>query len=430
VILLRLAGAALAALALSACVPQTASERPDAAAPPRARPQSTGEPRSGTPAPPAAAPRPSAPPSTVFNSAGAARLAGVRPGPDAAMLVIDDDDARDALAAFRLSCPVLLRRADASGLTRGADWAPACTAATTWPDRDARRFFTSQFETAIVGDGVAFATGYYEPEIAAAPTRRTDYTVPIYRRPADLVEADLGLFSDTWKGKRVRGRVVDGKLVPYPDRAAIVGGALAGRGLEIAWAADEVEFFFLQVQGSGRLRMPDGSIVRIGYDGQNGRDYVGVGALLRNRGVLAPGQASMQGIMQWLRTHPAEAPGVMNENKSFIFFREIAGAGPPGALGVAVSGRSTVAADPAFVPLGAPVFLTLDRPEATGLWVAQDTGGAIKGANRFDTFWGAGDEARRIAGGMSARGQAVLFLPKGSIARVAGGGSGGTPARR
>ena len=257
--------------------------------------------------------------------------------------------------------------------------------------------------------------------------------MPVYRRPPDLVEADLGLFSDTWKGKKIRGRVADGKLVPYPDRAAIVGGALAGRGLEIAWAADGVEFFFLQVQGSGRLKMPDGTILRIGYDSQNGRDYTGIGALMRDRGLLAPGQASMQGIMGWLRDHPAEAAGIMNANKSFVFFREIQGAGPPGALGVAVSGRTTVAADPAFVPLGAPVFLTLDRPEATGLWVAQDTGGAIKGANRFDTFWGAGEEARRIAGGMSGRGQALLFLPKGSVRRLAetgGGGDGGAAARR
>ena len=422
---LRLAGAALVALALSACVPQTSADRParEPELPPaRARPAQSAP----TPTPS----RPAGPPSTVLNQAGAGRLAGVRPGGDIAALAITEEKARSALAAFRLSCPVLLRRADASGLTRGADWAPACTAASTWPDRDARRFFTSQFEAAVVGEGTAFATGYYEPEIAAAPTRRAGYTVPIYRRPADLVEADLGLFSDDWKGKRIRGRIVDGKFVPYPDRAAIVGGALSGQGLEIAWAKDGIEFFFLQVQGSGRLRMPDGSIVRIGYDGQNGRDYVGIGARLRDRGVLAPGQASMQGIMEWLRTHPDQAPGVLNENKSFVFFRELTGAGPPGALGVAVSGRTTVAADPAFVPLGAPVFLNLDRPEATGLWVAQDTGGAIKGANRFDTFWGAGDDARRTAGGMSARGQAVLLLPKGSIVRLAGGGNGGAAARR
>jgi membrane-bound lytic murein transglycosylase A len=429
--LLRLAGAAAAALALAACVPSTTSERPMPVRTPRA-PAASIPPRAVPPAPKPV--RPAAPPSTALNTAGAARLAGVRPGADIASLPISADNARSALAAYRLSCPALLRRADASGLTRGADWAEACAAAPGWRDGDARSFFDRYFETAIIGEGAAFATGYYEPEILAAPTRRPGYTVPVYRRPADLLEADLGQFSDTWKGKRIRGRVADGKLVPYHDRAAIEAGALAGRGLEIAWAADTVEFFFLQVQGSGRLKMPDGTILRIGYDGQNGRDYVGIGALMRDRGLLVPGQTSMQGIMSWLRTHPAEAPGIMNTNKSFVFFREIEGAGPPGALGVAVSGRTTVAADPAFVPLGAPVFLTLDRAEATGLWVAQDTGGAIKGANRFDTFWGAGDEARRIAGGMSGRGQALLFLPKGSVRRLAadsgGGVDGGASARR
>jgi membrane-bound lytic murein transglycosylase A len=418
VIPLRVAGAALAALALAACVPRSDTQVP---APPK---------RGQSIAPkPATSARPAGPASTLFNPNGAARLAGVRPGPDVASLAISDDSARAALGAFRLSCPALQRRADASGLTSGADWTPACTAAATWPDGDARRFFTSQFETAIVGDGQAFATGYYEPEIAASRTRGPGYTVPIYRTPPDLVEADLGLFSDTWKGKRIRGRVAGGRFLPYPDRAAIVGGALAGQNLEIAWAADEIEFFFLQVQGSGRLRLPDGSVMRIGYDSQNGRDYVGIGARLRDRGVLAPGQASMQGIMGWLRSHPDQAPGVMNENKSFVFFREVDGPGPPGALGTPVVPRTTVAADPAFTPLGAPLFLTMDRPEVNGLWVAQDTGGAIKGANRFDTFWGAGDAARTTAGGMSAKGQAVLLLPRGSVARAGGGGYGGTAAR-
>ena len=133
--------------------------------------------------------------------------------------------------------------------------------------------------------------------------------------------------------------------------------------------------------------------------------------------------------MEWLRAHPEEGRALMRENKSFVFFRELTGPGPLGALGLPVTGRATVAADPAFVPLGAPVWLKLDRPEASGLWVAQDTGGAIKGANRFDTFWGAGDEARRIAGGMSGRGEALLLLPRGVLARL-GGGNGGTAARR
>ena len=193
---------------------------------------------------------------------------------------------------------------------------------------------------------------------------------------------------------------------------------LAGKGLELAWAADPIELFFLHIQGSGRLRMADGSVMRIGYDNQNGREYVAVGRLLRERGILPPGGASMQAILAWMRANPDQAKALMRENLSYIFFKELTGPGPLGALGVPVTPQTTVAADPLFVPLGAPVFLTLDRPEANGLWVAQDTGGAIKGANRFDTFWGAGAEATRIAGGMSASGQALILLPKGSVARA------------
>jgi membrane-bound lytic murein transglycosylase A len=242
--------------------------------------------------------------------------------------------------------------------------------------------------------------------------------VPVYAKPADLIDVDLSLFSKELAGKSIRGRVEGQAFVPYWDRAAIDSGALAGRGLEIGWAADPVELFFLQIQGSGRLRLPDGGVMRIGYAGQNGRDYVAVGAVMRQRGLLQPGQGNMQGIMAWLRANPEEGRALMNENKSYVFFRELTGPGPIGALGVPVTGGASVAADVRFVPMGAPVFLSMDRADATGLWVAQDTGGAIKGANRFDTFWGAGDEARAIAGGMAAKGVAWLLVPRGTLARL------------
>jgi membrane-bound lytic murein transglycosylase A len=158
--------------------------------------------------------------------------------------------------------------------------------------------------------------------------------------------------------------------------------------------------------------------MRIGYDNQNGREYVAIGRLLKERGLLGPGQTSMQGIVAWLRAHPEDGRAIMRENKSYIFFRELTGPGPLGALGVPVTPRATVAADPRFVPLGAPVVLAVDKLEARGLWVAQDTGGAIKGANRFDTFWGAGEEAKHIAGGMQAVGDAYVLLPKGAVGRL------------
>ena len=350
--------------------------------------------------------------------------AGLSAGPAINALGLVPADARGALAAFRLSCPRLLSRSDLSGLTRNEDWQAPCAAAARWPDDQAPRFFETWFETAKVGDGKAFATGYYEPAIAGVRTRRAGFDVPVYGLPGDLVRAKVGDAPPTDKGVQPLGRYdADGSFVPYHDRAAIEEGALMGRGLEIGWAADPVELFFLQVQGSGRLIAPDGAVIRIGYAGQNGWPYTGIGGVMRERGLLGsgPGQyaGSMQGIMQYIHDNPEDGRALMRLNQSYVFFKELTGDGPLGALNVPVRARDSVAADPLFVPLGAPVFLTLDRREANGLWVAQDTGGAIKGANRFDTFWGFGDEARTIAGGMSGRGDALLFLPKGTLSRLA-----------
>ncbi len=358
-----------------------------------------------------------------------AKTLGVVAAPVAAAESFDAASAARALKAFRISCPSLVRRTDQSGLTRGEDWRSVCAAAAAASDASAGNFFKEQFDIVQIGDGKAFATGYYEPEIAGSRTRRDGYAVPVYKRPPELVEIDLGQFSDSLKGKKIRGKVEGQSFVPFADRGAIEAGALAGRDLEIAWAADAAEFFFLQVQGSGRLRLPDGSVMRIGYDGQNGRDYTGIGKLMRDRGLLDPGQASMQGIIAYLNANPAEGAAIMRENKSWVFFRELTGAGPLGALGLPVTPRGTVAVDPLFVPLGAPVLLSMDRIDANGLWIAQDTGGAIKGSNRFDTFWGAGDAARATAGGMSARGTAFVLLPKGLLARLQAEAGRATPDR-
>jgi membrane-bound lytic murein transglycosylase A len=373
------------------------------------------------PVAPARQPMPATPLPPVTGSttpgAGTAAAAGLVAGPPIYTLPIGDAAASRALAAFRQSCPALLRRTDTSGLTRTADWQPACDAARSADPGTARAFFAQWFESVQVGDGKAFATGYYVPEIAGSRDRRAGYDTPIYGRPDDLVDVDLGQFSADLKGKKIRGRVAGNSFIPYYDRAAIEQGTLGRHAPIIAWAADPIEMFFLEVQGSGILRLPDGGTMRIGYESQNGRDYTGIGALMRQRGLLAPGQASMQGITQWLRDHPEQGRDIMRENKSFVFFRELNGP-PLGALNLPVMARTTVAADIKFVPLGAPVFLSMDRADASGLWVAQDTGGAIKGANRVDTFWGAGDEARAIAGGMTAHGTAFLFLPTGTLARL------------
>ncbi len=378
-----------ALIALGSCVPKPAAEPPP-------------------PPPPAVTPTP-APPENAL-------AAGVRPGPlDTSQMTAAK--AAEALRAFRISCPSLMKREDASGLTRASDWWSACDAAAAWPDAVAGAFFQAYFEPVEVGDGSSFVTGYFEPQIAGSRTRLPGYDVPVYRKPDELVEIDAETAAAT--GQLRRGRLVNGVVVPYYERSEIEAGALAGRGLEIAWAKDPIDFFFLQIQGSGRLLLPDGGVMRIGYGGQNGREYVGIGKLLKERNLLGNYPASMQGIVAWLRDHPVEGRAIMNVNKSYIFFQELTGPGPLGALNKPVTPEVTVAADPKFVPLGAPVLLEVDRPEADGIWIAQDTGGAIKGANRFDTFWGAGDKAAVTAGGMSARGKAWVLLPKGSLARLA-----------
>jgi membrane-bound lytic murein transglycosylase A len=354
------------------------------------------------------------PPVQTGDGTNAAALGVVR-GPQIGALQVVARKANLAMDSFKTSCLGLVRRNDNSGLTQGSDWIPACDAVKTWTG-DAISFFAAHMDAVQVGDGKAFATGYYEPEIEGCRTPQAACTVPIYKRPADLIDVDLGQFSDDLKGKIIRGKVTGTKLVQYDDRAAIDNGALAGRGLEIAYALDPIEFFFLQIQGSGRLKLPDGGVMRIGYESQNGRAYTGIGRLMKDRGLITDG--SMQGIVAYLQANPDEGRKIMQENKSYVFLRELTGAGPLGAMGYPVVGEASIAVDVKYIPLGAPVWLSMNRAEPNGIWIAQDTGGAIKGANRVDTFWGAGDRARAIAGGMAARGTALIFLPKAAVARL------------
>ena len=359
--------------------------------------------------PPVAVPPPAVPvtPPPPAN----ALAAGVAIVPPAA--TIYDAWATRALSAFKTSCPSLMRRQDQSGLAQGQDWAPLCAEAATLAPEQAAAFFRDRFDWVRVGTGKAFATGYYEPEIQASRTPQPGY-VPIYMVPPDLVRCTRP------DGTTGRGRIDQtGICVPYYSRAEIESGVLANKGLEIAWAADPVDLFFVEIQGSGRLTFPDGTSARIGYADQNGLAYTAIGKLLRDRGILPAGGASMQAIKDWIRANPDQGRELMRENASYIFFKELNGPGPVGALNVPVTPHGTVAADPKFVPLGAPIYLAVDRPEAYGLWVAQDTGGAIKGPNRFDTFWGSGPQATLTAGGMAANGVAYVLLPKGVAARAA-----------
>jgi len=339
-----------------------------------------------------------------------ARAAGVTPVPPAP--TIYDAWAQRALGAFRTSCPALVRRNDQSGLAQPQDWAPLCAAAASVAPEQAAAFFRDNFDWVRVGNGKAFATGYYEPEIQGSRVPLPGYA-PIYSVPPDLVRCTRP------DGTTGRGRVDEtGTCGPYYARADIDNGVLANKGLEIAWAADPVDLFFAEIQGSARVVFPDGTSMQIAYANQNGLPYTPIGKVLRESGLLPAGGASMQSIKAWIRANPDQARQLMEANASYIFFRVLNGPGPVGALNVPVTARATVAADPKFVPLGAPVYLAVDRPEAYGLWVAQDTGGAIKGPNRFDTFWGSGPDATRIAGGMSANGVAYILLPRGAAARA------------
>ena len=356
---------------------------------------------------PVPTPAPTPPPAPVIENARTAGVRLVAPAP------VDAVQASRALVAFRISCPALIKRRDSSGLTVAADWQLLCAEAARLDPALAGDFFRDRFDWVVVGEGKAFATGYYEPEIRGSRLPAPGYATPVYRTPLDLTRCTRV------DGQTGRGRVDEsGQCVLYHTRAEIEAGALAGRGLEIGYAADPIDLFFLQIQGSGRLIQPDGTVMRIGYDNQNGREYVAIGRVLRERGILPAGGAGMKEIVSWMRAQPDGGQALMRENLSYIFFKELTGAGPLGALALPVTPLGTVATDPNFVPLGAPVFLDMDRAEADGLWVAQDTGGAIKGANRFDTFWGAGAAAEVTAGGMASNGRAMILLPKGAAARA------------
>lgn len=330
-----------------------------------------------------------------------------------------------ALAAFRRSCDAFAKR-DAGAaigpaamhLTAG-DWRQPCAAAADLADDDdaARAFFEQYFTPYLAGNNGAadgLFTGYYEPLLHGARERGGKYQTPILRRPPDLVSVDLGRFRPAWHGEHIAGRVVDGALMPYATRAAIERGALDDMNLALLWVDNPLDAFFMQIQGSGRVELPDGTMIGLGYDGQNGQTYVPIGRVLIARGVLTPETTSLQSIRAWIGAHPSEGAALMDENPSYVFFREIEGEGPIGGEGVVLTPRRSLAVDPHFIPLGAPLYLAASGGATSleRLMVAQDVGGAISGPVRGDVFWGFGAEAEAKAGAMRARGHYYLLLPK------------------
>jgi membrane-bound lytic murein transglycosylase A len=369
------------------------------------------------PAPPASAPAPTpAPvppretPKPPAAETGVLRQASWRDLPE-----WQAEDPSQAWDAFLIGCRALVKQ-DA--------WRDICTVADSIqrPDREtARRFFESNLTPYQLVDAEGgeegLITGYYEPLLRGSRKPSARYRHPLYSVPDDLLVVDLTEVYPELKGLRLRGRLDGRRIVPYYDRGQIELGQAAIRGREIVWVDDAIELFFLQIQGSGRIALESGETLRIGYADQNGHPYRSIGRLLVERGEMPLEKASMQGIQTWARANPARVTELLNQNASYVFFRELPAdlTGPLGALGVPLTARRSVAIDPRFVPLGAPVYLATTWPLTSQplnrLMLGQDTGGAIRGAIRADFFWGFGPEAAREAGRMKQSLRMWVLLP-------------------
>lgn len=327
-----------------------------------------------------------------------------------------------ALSAFKASCNAM----GAQGV-----WQEACTAAKTTDDADAKAFFEAQFkpwkvsvtkfedEDAVSSVDSGLTTGYYEPLLYGSRTRQPPFVYPIYSPPDDLIQVDLSSVYPQLKGLRLRGKIEGRKLVPYDTRGDIQNRTDMERWA-IAWVDDPVAAFFLHVQGSGRILLPDGSFMRVGFADQNGYRYKSIGQWLAKKGYLKPHELSMQRIRRWAQENPALVKEALAQNPSYVFFEERTqnpNQGPLGAQGVPLTSLASVAVDPAYWKLGTPFIVSVsqDKPALhyTRPVVAQDTGAAIKGPIRFDYFWGFGDEAGMMAGRQRSATSAWVLVPVG-----------------
>lgn len=341
-----------------------------------------------------------------------------------------NDNAAAALVPFSKSCARLLKIDPVARPTLSAEWAgstslwqTACKAIppVTATPAQARQYFETYFKpVAATADGKAegLFTGYYEASLKGSFTQGGAYQIPLRARPADLVMVNLGEFRDELKGQRIAGRVVGGNLKVYEDHAAIADGKLpAGMDKPLLWVDSAVAAFFLQIQGSGAVTMTDGSVVRVGYDGQNGHPYYAIGKELVKRNYLSKDDVSMQSIQAWLAKNPVEGREIMRLNKSYVFFRILEKDGAIGGEGLPLTAGRSLAIDRSIIPYGLPVYVDLESPVTTQpriqrLMVAQDTGGAIIGPVRGDVFWGYGPEAEHNAGLMKSRGRYWFLTPR------------------
>ena len=392
--------------ALTVCVLLSACTTVDETRPPVCPPCATGTP-TGTPSG-----EPVTPPAKPLQPARWSDLPGW-----------ERDDLTAAWPAFLQSCRGLASK------PQWASWRAVCDEARTLQNAGTsaiRRFFESRLTPYLAtnpdGSTRGLVTGYYEPLLRGSRTPTVKFAQPVLGVPPDLLTIDLGDVLPDLKNMRLRGRLVGNRVVPYYSRAEIVERKLANVYPDkvLLWVDDPVELFFLQIQGSGRVKLPDGSMVRLGYADQNGHPYKAIGRVLAERGDLPIEQASMQGIQAWARANPSRLAELLNTNPSYVFFREMprpanATDGPQGALGVPLTPGRSIAVDPRNVPLGAPVYLATTQPLSTKplnrLVMAQDTGGAIRGAVRADFFWGFGADAGAQAGRMKQQGQMWVLLP-------------------
>ena len=332
-----------------------------------------------------------------------------------------EDELAAAWPAFLHSCRALAARA------QWPQWKAVCEQAKSLsnPSTTAiRQFLETRLQPWRLhnpeGTTSGLVTGYYEPLLRGSRTRGKPYLQPVLAVPADLLTIDLSSIVPETKHLRLRGRLQGNKVVPYFSRSEIVGRQNEHAERILLWVDDAIEFFFLQVQGSGRVRLTDGTTTRLAYADQNGHPYQSIGRLLVERGELSVEQATMQGIKNWARANPGRVDELLNANPSYVFFREqplkaSEAEGPQGALGVPLIAERSIAVDTRYVPLGAPVFLATTLPDSTTplrrLVMAQDTGGAIRDAVRADYFWGFGGQAGQHAGRMKQQGQMWVLLP-------------------
>ncbi len=330
-----------------------------------------------------------------------------------------EDDILPAWDAFLRSCAVLKNQ---------PLWGETCIQAAALRGQNSamlRKFFESRFVPHQVlnsdGSDDGLITGYYEPLLKGSRKQSKRYRYPLYNTPDELLVVDLSEIYPELKNMRLRGRLQGRKIVPYYSRSDIVSNPAPLQGRELLWVDDEIDLFFLQIQGSGRVQLENGEVVRVGYSEQNGHPYKSIGKLLVERGEVPLEKASMQGIRAWGQRNPHKLGELLRQNSSFVFFREVPTAlpGPLGSLGVPLTAGRSLAVDPRAVPQGAPVFLATTWPNTDKqlyrLMVAQDTGGAIKGNVRADFFWGFGTEAAEQAGKMKQAGKMWVLMPAGYV---------------